>query len=270
MRQLGACRGPQFCERKVRLLILSDIHSNLEALDACLNAAGDWDRFVNLGDTVGYAADPNAVIGRVRPYGGLTVRGNHDHAVLDAKQIESFNPIAAQAVQWTRQQLTPENLAWLSAVPVGPVYEPALAGAQFVHGSPRDEDEYIFSEFSAREAFGASAAQLTFFGHTHIQGAMEYKEKQIQVIPPGYAYRRGRAERCDFPLELENETRYLVNPGSVGQPRDGDWRAAFAVYDSDKHQISFWRTPYDIELTQQKIIAAGLPYRLASRLREGR
>jgi predicted phosphodiesterase len=254
----------------VRLLILSDIHSNLEALDACLHAVDGWDQFVNLGDTVGYGADPNAVIGRVRSYGGLTVRGNHDRAVLDPKEIDTFNPIAAQAVQWTRNNLSRENLVWLREVPAGPVDNPGLAGVQFVHGSPADEDEYIFSEFSARAAFDGSPAQLIFFGHTHMQGAVECKEKKIQVINPSYAFKRGSPERCDFPLELENETRYLVNPGSVGQPRDGDWRAAFAIYDSNKHQVSFWRAPYDVDLAQQKIIGAGLPYRLASRLREGR
>ncbi len=252
----------------MRLLILSDIHSNLEALEACLAAASAWDRFVNLGDTVGYAADPNAVISRVRPFGGLAVRGNHDHAVLDLKQIESFNPVAAQAVQWTRNHLTPENLAWLSAVPVGPVYEPALGGVEFVHGSPAGEDEYIANEHAARAAFAASTAPLVFFGHTHIQLALAYKGDEIEVIEPSYASKRGRAERCD--LFLEEDTRYLVNPGSVGQPRDGDWRAAFAVYDSNQRQVSFWRVPYEVELTQQKIIAAGLPYRLASRLAEGR
>jgi predicted phosphodiesterase len=252
----------------VRLLILSDIHSNLEALDACLRTAEACDQFVNLGDTVGYGADPNAVIGRVRPYGGLAVRGNHDHAVLVPAEIETFNPIAAQAVQWTRNNLAPENLAWLSEVAVGPVYEPALAGVQFVHGSPVGEDDYILSEFSAQAAFAASPAQLIFFGHTHIQCAVEYQESTIRVVYPSYAFKRGRAERCDFPLE--DDTRYLVNPGSVGQPRDGDWRAAFAIYDSNKHQVSFRRVPYDVELAQQKIISAGLPYRLASRLREGR
>ncbi len=252
----------------MRLLILSDIHSNLEALDAYLGAAEACDRFVNLGDTVGYGADPNAVIARVRPYGGLTVRGNHDHAVLDAKEVETFNPIAAEAVQWTRNKLTPENLGWLREVPPGPVYEPGLAGVQFVHGSPAGEDDYILSEFSARAAFAATSAQVIFFGHTHVQSAVKHWKERIQVIHPSYALQRGRAERCDFPLE--DEARYLINPGSVGQPRDGDWRGAFAIYDSNKHQVSFWRVPYDVELTQQKIIGAGLPYRLASRLREGR
>jgi predicted phosphodiesterase len=257
-----------FCERKVRLLILSDIHSNLEALEACLDAVDGWDQFVNLGDTVGYGADPNAVIGRVRPLGGLSVRGNHDRAVLDAKAIESFNPIAAQAMQWTRNSLAPENLEWLGEVQTGPCYEPSLAGTQFVHGSPVDEDEYILSEFSARTAFANSSAQLIFFGHTHIQVAVEYKDGEIQVIHPSYAFKRGSVERCDLPLE--NGARYLVNPGSVGQPRDGDWRAGFAIYESSSRQVSFWRTPYDVDLTQQKIIGAGLPFRLASRLREGR
>jgi len=252
----------------VRLLILSDIHSNLEALDACLRTAEACDQFVNLGDIVGYGADPNAVIERVRPYGGLVVRGNHDHATLDAAELESFNPIAAQAVQWTRQNLAAGNLAWLRQVPPGPVYEPGLSGVEFVHGSPAGEDEYILSEVSGRTAFAASSAQLIFFGHTHIQCALEHKEDSIRVIYPNYAFKRGKAERCDLPLE--DETRYLVNPGSVGQPRDGDWRAAFAIYDSAKHQVSFWRVPYDVDLAQQKIVSAGLPFRLASRLREGR
>ncbi len=262
---------PWSASENVRLLILSDIHSNLEALEACLGGVEGWDQLVNLGDTVGYGADPNAVIGRVRAYGGLRVRGNHDRAALDAKESESFNPIAAQAVAWTRRQLTPENRVWLGAVPAGPIVEPALAGVQFVHGSPVGEDEYIASEFSARAAFAGTRAQLIFFGHTHVQGAMEYTGNRIQVIHPSYAGKRGKAERCDIPLEpLEGEARYLINPGSVGQPRDGDWRAAFAIYDSARHQVSFWRVPYDIDLAQQKIIGAGLPYRLASRLREGR
>ena len=252
----------------VRLLIISDIHSNLEALEACLRTAGEWDLAVNLGDAVGYGADPNAVIERVRPLGGIRVRGNHDHAVLDNKLQEGFNVIAAQAVQWARDVLTPENFDWLTELSAGPVVDARLPQTQFVHGSPANEDEYILSVSSARRILLASTIQLTFFGHTHFQGAMEYRDSEVRSIPPSYNVEPGVAERCDFPLEAD--ARYLVNPGSVGQPRDGDWRAAFALYDSASCLVSFWRVPYEVKQAQQKILAAGLPQRLASRLSEGR
>ncbi len=252
----------------MRLLILGDIHSNLEALEACLRAGGDWELLVNLGDTVGYGADPNAVIERVRPFGGILVRGNHDHAVLDAKLQESFNPIALQAVQWTRTALKPENLEWLAGVGGGPVQDQRLPGTQFVHGSPADEDEYILSVPSAQRVLLGSTMELTFFAHTHFQGAVEYSDGQLQAIHPSYDFTDEAPQRCDLPLEAG--TRYLVNPGSVGQPRDGDWRAAFILYDVGARQISFRRAPYELKEAQRKILAAGLPPRLASRLQEGR
>jgi diadenosine tetraphosphatase ApaH/serine/threonine PP2A family protein phosphatase len=252
----------------VQVLILSDIHANLEALEACLRAASGWNKLANLGDTVGYGADPNAVIARVRELAGLKVRGNHDRAVLHPEELDNFNPIAAQAIQWTRRALTDDNLQWLRGVPPGPARDPALANTQFVHGSPLDENEYIVSELSARSALMASTADLVFFGHTHIQVAMEYNHGRIRLIEPGYNRSRTIPQRCDLPLDPD--ARYLINPGSVGQPRDGDWRAGFATYDSQKQVVSFWRVAYDIDMAQQKIVAAGLPFRLASRLREGR
>ena len=252
----------------MRILFLADIHSNLEALEACLRAGKKWDLLVNLGDAVGYGADPNAVIERVRPLGGIRVRGNHDHAVLDKKLQEGFNPIAAQAVQWTRNVLTPENLDWLAGLSAGPVADARLPQTQFVHGSPADEDEYVMSVSSALRVLRGSTMELIFFGHTHFQSAMEYRDGQVQNIPPSYNVEPGVPERCDLPLEAG--ARYLVNPGSVGQPRDGDWRAAFALYDSGSRLVSFWRVPYEVEQAKQKILAAGLPQRLASRLSEGR
>lgn len=252
----------------MRLLILSDIHANLEGLAACLEAAGSWDQLANLGDTVGYGADPNAVIERVRDCGGLRVRGNHDRGAVESQEPEDFNPIAAQALRWTRNYLAPKNLDWLRTLSPGPVYEPALANTEFVHGSPAGEDEYILNLYAARDALQRSPSNIIFFGHTHVQGVVERRPEEVHYIQPTYAHKHGVAERCD--VALERGGRYLINPGSVGQPRDGDWRAAFAIYDSGAKLVSLWRVPYDVALAQQKILAAGLPDRLATRLREGR
>jgi diadenosine tetraphosphatase ApaH/serine/threonine PP2A family protein phosphatase len=252
----------------VRLLIFSDVHSNLEAFEAILHAAGSWDLAVNLGDTVGYGADPNAVIARASRLVALHVRGNHDCAVLQGGDAENFNPAAALAVEWTRNHLTAAHRKWLASVPAGPLEECRLAKTQFVHGSPLDEDEYLYGAAAIRQVLAGSSRELIFCGHTHLQGAAEYSDGSVRMLDPGYDHQPGKAERCDVPLE--GGSRYLVNPGSVGQPRDGDWRAAFAIYDSGKRLLSFWRTPYNVERAQHKIIAAGLPFRLAARLGEGR
>ena len=252
----------------MRLLILADVHGNLEALEVCLKAAGEWDLLVNLGDTVGYGADPDAVIERLRPFDGIRLRGNHDHAVLDPKLQESFNPIALAAVQWTRNTLAPGSLEWLTKLSIGPVEDARLPGTQFVHGSPADEDEYILSMPAAQRVLLGSSMQIIFFGHTHFQGAVELRDGELHSIRPSYDFQADTPQRCD--LALEADSRYLINPGSVGQPRDGDWRLAFALYDTDKRLVSFWRAPYDLQQAQKKILAAGLPQRLAWRLGEGR
>jgi predicted phosphodiesterase len=251
----------------LRLLLLSDIHSNLEALEACLNAAPAHDAVVNLGDIVGYGASPNEVTARARELGGTFVRGNHDKVVAGLEDVQSFNPIAGLAALWNREQLAPENLEWLKVLPQGPINIPELPGTQFVHGAPNDEDQYVVSIQEALHPLIESTAGLTFFGHTHVQGTFLLRGGFGEALHPMYAS-IGQNETCDFPLEAG--ANYMINPGSVGQPRDGDWRAAFCVFDSEKRIVTFCRVPYDLRSAQEKIFAANLPQRLATRLAAGR
>src|SRR6202453_3681420 len=154
----------------VRILLLSDIHSNLEALDACLAAAPVHDVVINLGDTVGYGGNPNEVIAKAQSLGNVFVRGNHDKAVSGLMNLEEFNPVAGLATLWTRDQLSPENLEWLRALPQGPVRVDELPDIQFVHGSSLDEDEYMVSARDAIAPLITDPVPVTFFGHTHLQG----------------------------------------------------------------------------------------------------
>jgi len=251
----------------VRILLLSDIHSNLEALDAVLAAAPAHDLVVNLGDTVGYGGNPNEVIARARQLGKVFVRGNHDKAVSGLMDLEDFNPVAGLATLWTRDQLTKGNLDWLRSLPQGPVELKELPGLQFVHGSALDEDEYMVSVRDAIEPLITNAIPITFFGHTHLQGGFMLQGEISEAYRPSYRT-VGQPESSDWPLR--KDVRYLINPGSVGQPRDGDWRAAFAVFDSDAWIVSFYRVPYNLRVAQEKILAANLPPRLATRLATGR
>jgi predicted phosphodiesterase len=249
----------------LRILLLSDIHSNLEALQACLAAAPQHDTTVNLGDIVGYGASPNEVTKAARELGGTFVRGNHDKVVTGIDSAETFNPIAGLAAIWNRDQLTAENLDWIRELPKGPLQ--MKGGLQFVHGAPDDEDRYVVTFEDATQALAASDKAVTFFGHTHIQGAFTQRNGLIEDTIPEYAT-VGKEETWEF--RLEDEVKYLINPGSVGQPRDGDWRAAFAVFDSENRVVSFCRVPYDLRSAQEKIFAANLPARLATRLATGR
>jgi diadenosine tetraphosphatase ApaH/serine/threonine PP2A family protein phosphatase len=251
----------------VRILLVSDIHSNLEALEACLAAAPAYDLFVNLGDTVGYGANPNEVIARCRALGKIFVRGNHDKAVSGLMDLGEFNAAAGLATLWTRDQLTPQNLEWLRKLPQGPLQIDELPGVQFVHGSALDEDEYLVSVRDAIEPLMTDSVPLTFFGHTHLQGGFMAQGEISEAYRPGYRT-VGQPESSDWPLRRDR--RFLVNPGSVGQPRDGDWRAGFAVFDSDSWVVTFYRVPYNLRVAQEKILAANLPQRLATRLATGR
>ena len=251
----------------MRVLLISDIHSNLEALEACLAVAPAHDVVVNLGDIVGYGASPNDVFERSRELGKVFVRGNHDKAVCGLMDLKDFNPVAALAAEWTRSQLTPDNLEWLRALPQGPVQVGELAGLQFVHGSPLDEDDYVVTVRDAVEPLVVSSAAVTFFGHTHLQGSFETNKVLLESFHPAYKT-VGQSEVSEF--RLKDDLRYLVNPGSVGQPRDGDWRAAFAVFDSENHVVTFCRVPYNLKSAQDRILAANLPPRLATRLAAGR
>jgi predicted phosphodiesterase len=249
----------------LRILLLSDIHSNVEALEACLAAAPPTDATVNLGDIVGYGASPNEVTKRVRELAGIFVRGNHDKVVTGIDTVEGFNPIAGVAALWNREQLTSEHLAWLRALPKGPVLS-EVAGVQYVHGAPDDEDRYVVTLEDAALQLRHSSANITFFGHTHIQGAFLLRDGLVQAVRPEYAT-AGKQETWD--LQIESGLNYMINPGSIGQPRDGDWRAAFAVFDSEQRIVTFCRAPYQIRAAQEKILAAGLPARLATRLAAG-
>ncbi|MBI4462217.1 MAG: metallophosphoesterase family protein [Acidobacteria bacterium] len=249
----------------MRYLILSDIHANLEALDAVLNhAQGSYDHVVCLGDVVGYGPDPNKVIDRVRALEPVAiVRGNHDKAGCGIDSAEEFNPAARQAALWTREQLRAENLAYLRQLPPGPI---SCDTFQIVHGSVRDEDEYIFFPREALENLRLTESSLTFCGHTHFQGGFALQSSgRMQVLRVSLGRGVARAE-----LALEPNHRYLVNPGSIGQPRDGDARAAFACWNTDRRVVEYWRVPYSVETTQEKMQAAGLPQPLITRLSLGR
>jgi predicted phosphodiesterase len=251
----------------VRILLLSDIHANLEALEACLAAAPSFDLVVNLGDIVGYGASPNDVIVRSRELGKIFVRGNHDRAVTGLLDLQDFNPMAAAASMWTRDQLTSEHMDWLRTLPQGPLRMEEFPDIQLVHGSPADEDEYVVSLGDALAPLIAINIPLTFFGHTHLQGGFFVNGSTADGFRPEYQT-VGQAESVS--LQLKPETRYLINPGSVGQPRDGDWRAAYALFDTEAQVVHFHRSPYNLKAAQDRIFAAKLPARLATRLAAGR
>jgi predicted phosphodiesterase len=247
----------------MRFLILSDIHANLTAFEAALSVVeGRWERVVCLGDVVGYGPDPNEVIDRVRTMGALTIRGNHDKAASGIGDAEDFNPVARAAAIWTRQQLRSENLKFLQELPQGPLVADGIA---MVHGAYHDEDEYVFAPAQALDGLIESPSAVTFFGHTHFQGGFSYRDTKLEVIQlrpePGANFSA---------LRVEPSIRYLLNPGSIGQPRDGDPRAAFAIADLDHGVVEFWRVPYDVEAVQQRMEKAGLPESLILRLSFGR
>lgn len=254
----------------MRALILSDIHSNLEALDAVLNAARDWDVLWNLGDVVGYGASPNQVIDVIRPLSTLVVRGNHDRVCAGLGTMVHFNPTARAAAQWTLAELNAQNLVWLRGVRQGPL--PALPSddpsqVTLAHGSPLNEDQYIMSMRDAWAPLQQMPTPITFVGHTHIQGGFWQRSHEWHEIRPRYA---SRSAADTWTMAIPPGTRHLINPGSVGQPRDGDWRAAFAIYDTDAALVTYHRVPYDLRRAQGRILMARLPERLAARLREGR
>ena len=247
----------------MRILVLSDLHSNGTALDAVLDAAKDrWETSVCLGDVVGYGPDPNRVTERLRQMGTVTIRGNHDKAVTGQMATEDFNPVAKAAVGWTRAELKPEHMAWLSGLPKGPL---EADGVILVHGALQDEDEYVFTPEQALEGLLDSNAAVTFFGHTHHQGGFSYQDSQLEVLQI-----RPRTSEPFAALRIEPSRRYLLNPGSIGQPRDADPRAAFAIADLEHSVVEFWRVPYDIEAVQRRMRAAHLPEPLVQRLTVGR
>ena len=236
----------------MKLALLSDIHSNLEALDAVLEALPEVDRILVLGDIVGYGPDPLGVIDRLQSVKARAVRGNHDQAMLEPSLLELFNPHAAAAARWTLDVMTPQSLRYLNSLPL----YGRIGRHRLVHGSPRKPYiwEYILDELQALEILVRLGARYCFFGHTHLPRIFTESGEQIP-------------EGTDW---IEVPSSALVNPGSVGQPRDGNPDAAFAVVDLGRPAVRFERVPYDIATTQAKIRAAGLPEVEAARLALGR
>jgi diadenosine tetraphosphatase ApaH/serine/threonine PP2A family protein phosphatase len=247
----------------LRYLILSDIHANIDAFEAVLAAApaASWDRVLVLGDLVGYGAEPNAVIERTLALNPLAViRGNHDKAASGIEDGSSFNYVARLSAQWTHEALTPEYREYLRMLPQGP--KAIDETIEICHGAPFDEDHYIFDSDDASRALDAASRPLCLFGHTHLPVVFRRHPALFDgFLPEG---------PNDSTLEIVPGVNYLVNVGSVGQPRDGDPRAAFGIYDSAESTLVMRRVKYPVEMAQRRILDAGLPASLANRLAIGR
>jgi predicted phosphodiesterase len=243
----------------MRVVIISDIHSNFVALEAVLAAAGPCDELWNLGDTIGYGPRPNECMATMREQAKVMIAGNHDLACLGLVDLSDFNPDARAANIWNGEQLLPDHRAALEATP------PMLSVSErflVAHGSPRDAIwEYLLTRAQAQENFNRFDQQVCFVGHSHVP----------------LVFLRQAGERAEGPLlpddgdtvALRGDTRYLINPGSVGQPRNQDPRAAFAVLETQTDTVTFRRVPYDIARTQQEMRAVQLPEPLAIRLQYG-
>ncbi len=246
----------------MRYLILTDIHGNWDALAAVLEHARQWeaDRFLVLGDLVGYGGGPNEVVEAVRglPLPAHVIRGNHDKVAAGLEDGANFNTVAHSAALWTSEQLTETNLAYVRELPRGPIQ--VGLDLTICHGSPLDEDEYLLSADQAQRNFAAHGVGLTFFGHTHMPTLFATTAEGVAMAV---------LDGDGVTIEVEEGRRYLVNPGSVGQPRDRDPRAAYMLYDDQRRRIQLYRVEYPLESAQQRILDAGLPQILAYRLAVG-
>ena len=246
----------------MKYLILSDIHSNQEALKTILAFVRrkPWDKVVLLGDIVGYGADPNQTVDALRAMKPVVaVRGNHDKVCSGLEEGELFNRIALEAALWTRKRLTRSNLQWLRKLPQGPVEVDGRFA--ICHGTPIDEDAYIFGELEALNVFRHTDFPISFFGHSHFPVIFALSPEAITTV---------LTVAPSFRFKLRPGVRYLINPGSVGQPRDGNPLTSFALYDSDSGTVTFYRLRYPVARAQRKILDAGLPRPLADRLAIGR
>jgi diadenosine tetraphosphatase ApaH/serine/threonine PP2A family protein phosphatase len=247
----------------MRYLVLTDIHANLEALEACIADATPrgFDQTLVLGDLVGYGGDPNAVVERIQGLAPVAiVRGNHDKVACGVEQAEGFNAVARSAAKWTLDVLEPAHREWLAALPEGPIDVDEVV--QICHGSPFDEDAYIFDELDAVRALKVANRPLCLFGHTHYPVTFELSEDTFDSVGSGSAPQTH--------IQMKPGCKYLINPGSVGQPRDGDPRAAYALVDTKLQWIELYRVKYPVEEAQAKVMKAGLPDVLAQRLAVGR
>jgi diadenosine tetraphosphatase ApaH/serine/threonine PP2A family protein phosphatase len=234
----------------MRVAIISDIHSNLEALQKAFEIIDEKniDEIVCLGDLVGYGANPNECVDLTRKRASCVLLGNHDQAAFDLSQTEHFNRHARTAAYWTNQTLTQENLEYLKALP----FQRVIGDLTFVHASPKDPDqwEYIFSAHEAKINFESFQTRICFVGHTHIPG----------IFPEDLKVQKSVVTR---------ESRYIVNVGSIGQPRDGNWKLSFGVFDTSSWTYQLIRSEYDVQAASAKIVAADLPRFLADRLLVG-
>ncbi len=243
----------------MRYAVISDVHANLEALSAVISriAGLKTDKILCLGDMVGYNTNPNEVIDILKSEKALCIKGNHDAVACGLEEPDDFNPLARRAALWTREQLLKESNDFLRNLPG----ELKVGNLFIFHGSIHDTNRYLFDKEDIKENFQlmeklTGAPQIGFFGHTHVRTACSY-------------YRGVVSLELSEELQLSDSKMYLINPGSVGQPRDYDPRASFLVYDTMEKKVTFYRTGYDIAACQDKIIRAGLPPQLATRLEMG-
>ena len=241
-------------EKKVA--IFGDIHANLEALIAVINDASNRDvtDYVCLGDVVGYNASPSECIHVVRELGCTTVRGNHDHYCSHDENLDDFQPLAASVIAWTRRQLSDDDVVWLKNLPL----KKAVSGFTIVHSTLDMPDHwgYVFDSLSAEAHFSYQMTTLCFYGHTHVPMIYE-KSAGIRRYDP-------------YNIKIAAGTKYFINVGSVGQPRDGNPDSSYVIYKPTSREIEFVRVPYDIQTSMEKNIKAGLPERLAQRLAQGK
>jgi len=252
----GAKSHAAFSITDMRIALFGDIHANLEALESVLDDAQSQSvtDYVCLGDVIGYNADPVACLEKIREMDCPTVKGNHDEVASGHHSLDNMNPTAAAALQWTRNQLNEEQRAWLAKLRM----VRQVADFTVVH-STLDQPaawNYVTNRFDAMASFSYQFTKVCFHGHTHVPRVYIKNDRVIEVEPDS--------------IEIEAGSKYFINAGSVGQPRDGDWRACYVIYDLDTRVLRFRRIEYDIEKTQQKILDAGLPTSLAERIAEGR
>jgi predicted phosphodiesterase len=238
------------------------MHGNGEALRTVLRKVRRkrFDATLMLGDLVGYGAEPNQVVEAMRDMPGhlYAIRGNHDKVIAGLEDGETFNDAALQAARWTTRKLSARNLATVRDLPIGPLE--INDRLSICHGSPLDEDQYLFSEFDAYNVFETHTVPVTFFGHTHLPSVFILHSAGVKGILLGGS--KGR-------IRIQPGFRYLINPGSIGQPRDRNPMAAYMIYDTDKSIVTWYRIPYRIDRAKKKILAAGLPEPLAERLSFG-
>ena len=245
------------------IAVVSDVHSNLVALDAVLARIGSVDAFWHLGDIVGYGPEPERTVARLRAVGAIGVRGNHDDAVSGGSSIEQFNPDGKVAAEWSRSKISDKTRDYLAGLPETLVRETPAGTFTLAHGSPRDPIwEYVDSPFIAGENMARFGTQFCLVGHSHLP--LSFRARR-----PGGDSVRMRVVESEGSMQL-GDRRAILNPGSVGQPRDGNPDASFMIIDTDAAQVSWHRVPYDVTATQAAMASAGLPTDLIRRLARGR